>query len=154
MQYIQLTKGYIAAVDDEDLDVINIHKWHALDSQLPVIYAARWIPGLKPRKALRMHHAILGISSKELKEDNLVVDHIDRDGLNNQKKNLRIVTRTINSINSERCDNAKGIYYDCNRHRYKAFLLNPKVYVGTYRTETEAQQALTQFKLEHGYENN
>lgn len=41
-----------------------------------------------------MHRWILDVT-----DDKLIVDHIDGNGLNNQKKNLRIVTCSINKKN-------------------------------------------------------
>jgi hypothetical protein len=37
-----------------------------------------------------------------------VIDHINRDKLDNRRENLRVVSKSENSVNSPRCDKAKG----------------------------------------------
>lgn len=144
MKEITLTKGYIAWVDDEDYEVLSYYKWHALDSHPVHIYAAKWllrVPGF-PRVALRMHHAVLGIIGSELNKRNLLVDHIDRNSLNNQKYNLRIATRSVNAYNSNRSDNALGIYFDNCRGQFKAVDLGPpKKFIGWFHTLEQALEA-------------
>lgn len=147
MQQIPLTKGFHAIVDDEWYDLLIQFKWHAIDSHPYIVYAARWKSGSKPRKAVRMHHVILGVDPIELVNQRLVVDHIDRNGLNNIKSNLRIATRAENILNSSHCDDARGIYYEISRNRWKAFCLQPtKVYIGTYKTYEEAYLAKVKYE--------
>lgn len=90
---IELTKGYIAIVDDEDYDWLIKHSWHVHDSRPSVRYAMSWIKG----KIIRMHRLIL-LHYGQL-EDGLTVDHIDGNGLNNQKANLRTCTQAENTRN-------------------------------------------------------
>lgn len=149
MQEITLTKGYVTFVDDEDYESLAAHKWHVLDGHPWHRYAARWKPGSKPRQALRMHHVILGIDSQYLREEYLVVDHIDRDGLNNQRDNLRVTTRSVNAYNSERSDNAIGIYWDTVRLRYKTFILQPKTFIGWFKSFDEAAAAQEAYRADN-----
>ena len=123
--YIQLTKGYLAAIDDDLVDIINQYLWHALDGHPRIVYAARWLtPKTYPRKAIRMHHVVLNVTSEELKENNLVADHIDRDGLNNTRENLRIVSRSDNIKNSDNYEKTTWIRWDGYRGRYKVVMPN------------------------------
>jgi len=145
MKYIPLTQGYIALVDDEDFERINKNKWFAQvtkTGQYTVhVHAARWSKGIYPRYMIRMHHEILDIDVKKLNNEMKLVDHENRNGIDNQKYNLRISDKSKNSINSARSDQAVGIYYEKSRDRYKAFLLNPRRYIGTYKTYQEAKSA-------------
>ena len=49
-----------------------------------------------------LHRFILGIEDKRL-----IVDHIDRNGLNNQRKNLRVTNTSLNKRNQDTCRNNK-----------------------------------------------
>lgn len=51
-------------------------------------------------KTIYLHHLILGLPG----DKQLVVDHIDRDPLNNTRDNLRVVTRRENTLNSYKYD--------------------------------------------------
>jgi hypothetical protein len=97
MKQIPLTQGRIALVDDEDFDKLNNYKWraHCHKGQDKTFYARRNLPREpgKSRKMEHMHRVILCIP------DEYETDHIDRNGLNNQKGNLRIVTHRENCRN-------------------------------------------------------
>lgn len=92
--YWKDSEGQSVMVDDEDYDYLNKWRWGLSDG-----YAVR--VGYKidendeiRRKTIRMHRVIMGIT-----ESDIWVDHIDRNGLNNQKSNLRIATRSQNMQN-------------------------------------------------------
>ena len=90
---ITLTQGKVAIVDDGDDDWLNQRKWYARKGFL-TYYAVRNIPiGGGDRKVLRMHSAILNTPS------GLCTDHIDRNGLNNCRANLRLCTPQQNQFN-------------------------------------------------------
>jgi len=94
MKEILLTQGKIALVDDEDFEKIIAYKWHC-DCRKNTIYAETDIitDGTRKYKSLRMHRLITNPS------DNLEIDHINGNGLDNRKENLRPVTRRQNLQN-------------------------------------------------------
>jgi len=88
MKLIPLTKGKYAKVDDEDYEYLNQWKWH-------------YSTGHAYRKdsnnqTVAMHHLVLP------RNRGLVVDHINGEGTDNQKSNLRLVTNQQNSFNSQK----------------------------------------------------
>jgi hypothetical protein len=80
---IPLTQGKFALVDPEDYAGLARHKWCAA-KQGNSYYAVRSEGG----RQLRMHRVILNAPA------GMVVDHIDHEGLNNTKRNLRSCTNT------------------------------------------------------------
>jgi len=81
------------------------------------------------------------------------VDHIDRNPLNNQRANLRIVSLKQNARNTERHENRIGVAYDYTHNTYKAYIDQPdkpRINVGTYCTQDQAELALAQAKRELG----
>jgi hypothetical protein len=142
MKIIELTKDYHAEVDDENFETLVRDKWFAQEYYNQV-YARRWKkPKTYPRICISMHHQILGIHPNHLTTQGLLVDHIDRNGLNNQKTNLRVTTRSVNAYNSERSDTAVGIYWDDYTNKYKCMLLQPEPkFVGWFHTFDKALEA-------------
>lgn len=89
MRSVSLTRGYEAVVDDEDYDLVSQFKWYANVSGRTV-YAER-----KTRRVqMSMHRLILDAPA------HLCVDHIDGNGLNNTRANLRLATRQQNLFSS------------------------------------------------------
>ena len=146
MREIQLTQGYIALVDDEEYERINQYKWFAVVTVTGPngfhVAACRWSDGRPGRKMLYMHYDVLQISVASLKLRGKLIDHDNRNACDNQKRNLKEGNKSSNAYNSERSINAKGIYFEPSRNRYKAFLLKPRrKYIGTYKTYEEAEKA-------------
>lgn len=98
MKEIQLTKGMVALVDDEDYDRLLKHKWYFGSHG----YAVRDTGGRKNRRAVLMHNEII------CPLPTFVIDHLNREKLDNRKCNLRACTKSQNSFNSFRKDNASG----------------------------------------------
>jgi hypothetical protein len=85
---IPLTKGKQAVIDRQDFNLISGHKWNFKDR-----YAETKIGG----KTVLMHRLIMGVGGVVGKQ--VVVDHINHDGLDNRRSNLRLVTVMGNSLN-------------------------------------------------------
>lgn len=95
MKEIQLTKGAVALVDDEDFEYLNQFNWCLFNQ-----YAGRKLKASEgPRnKGLLMHHVLMPDVKKGIRH----VDHIDRNKLNNQRSNLRYCTQAQNALNQTR----------------------------------------------------
>lgn len=91
MKKIELTQGKFTIVDDEDFEFLNQWKWTVFCNKVP-FYAYR--QGPRPKRELILMHRLLLKCPK-----NKIIDHINGDGLDNRKENLRIVTHHQNLIN-------------------------------------------------------
>ena len=91
MKKIPLSQGYFALVDDEDFEALNYFKWSVANCgnkrRSPKLYARL----RRGRKQIYMHRELFSSIPP-----GMVVDHIDGDGLNNQKENLRLLTHSDN----------------------------------------------------------
>jgi len=141
MKEIQLTKGMVALVDDEDFERVNKFKWYTFQSH-KVNYAVRDIHIGKIKYRIRMHNLIMNYSP-----DDILVDHKDGDGLNNQKYNLRFCTHSQNNMNKRPqiggSSKYKGVHFDRSRNKWTAQIWRNNVYfyIGRFKTEIEAAKA-------------
>jgi hypothetical protein len=107
---IPLSQGKFARVDPEDYVGLARHKWCAA-KQGNSFYAVR----SEGNRQLRMHRAIVNAAA------GMVVDHIDHDGLNNTKRNLRSCTKAQNAYNQRpqkgRSSKFKGVCW--HKHEQK-----------------------------------
>lgn len=106
---IPLTRGYFALVDDDDYEKINEYVWSASSlGHRRTRYALTNIKIEGRYTTGRMHRLILEVSDSKL-----IVDHINGNGLDNRKENLRIVNASENatnvSINKRNKSGYKGV---------------------------------------------
>jgi len=132
MKEIKLTRGKVALVDDDDFEYLNQFKWHSLVCKY-TYYAVRTIRINGERKSLKMHRKIMNVSI------NKVIDHIDGNGLNNQKENLRICSQSQNCMNRKRTYGSskyKGVtVYKNNKNKVfiiARLMINRKVVLNSY----------------------
>jgi hypothetical protein len=142
MKKIKLTRNKYALVDDEDYDELNQHKWYAHKTKNTSYVRRR-------QKTIHMHRVIMNPPS------HLHIDHIDGNGLNNQKENLRICTGTQNQGNSKiRKDNTsdiKGVsWHKVNNKWVSHISINGKrKNLGYFSDKNEAKNAYTRAAKEH-----
>jgi hypothetical protein len=139
--HIPLTHGHVAIVDACDRDLADFY-WTARIGRSGNKYAFRRGDTVK-----HMHRIVLerALGRKLLAGE--LVDHIDRDGLNNRRSNLRLATRSQNNANSRRrSDNAsgfKGVMFYKPRGTWKAYINVDKrrINLGYYDTPELAHAA-------------
>jgi len=90
---IQLTKGYMAIVDDIDADLAEM-KWYPLTNKKgKTVYASN-------ANRSMLHQVIFErMTGIRLRGNLKVIDHVDHNGLNNQRGNLRLATNGQNIAN-------------------------------------------------------
>ncbi|MGD2093821.1 MAG: HNH endonuclease [Phycisphaerales bacterium] len=133
---IPLTRGQFAIVDAEDYPALSQYKWYANGND-GNYYAVREENG----KNITMHRVITGAP------DHLLVDHIDHNGLNNRRSNLRLATKAQNNRNTRVIPNKssryKGVYWNKANKKWAAKIkCNKKTYrLGYFNDEMEAGKA-------------
>jgi len=142
MKEIQLTRGKAALVDDEDYEYLNQWKWYACICD-GIYYARR----TSNKKKIFMHRQLLNA------EKGIEIDHMDHNGLNNQRANLRSCTSSQNKRNKSPLGRSKylGVEVNCKKSKsgdkvYYYFCARicdnyKKQYIGSFKTEEEAARA-------------
>ena len=113
IRYIALTQGKFAIVDAGDYEWLSQKKWHIAKGHTPKCYAAAYGKG---RRTILMHRLIME------PPEGLVVDHIDGNGLNNRRGNLRVCTQRQNLWNHPGRGGAsrfKGVSFDRKRGKWQ-----------------------------------
>lgn len=137
MKFIPLTLGKTAIVDDEDFERISLHRW-AFNSQGG--YAVR--KGCKRKgepRTVQMHREILHAPK------GCQIDHINGNGLDNRKANLRIADVQRNAFNRGKpnvpCSSQyKGVFRRKNKPSWYARIkyCDRHVELGAYSSEALA----------------
>jgi hypothetical protein len=108
---IPLTQGLFATVDNDMYDYLMQWKWQAI-KRGKLFHAIRTERKLFSKKTIYMHRVIMNTP------DGMDVDHIDGNGLNNTRANLRNCTRAQNSRNSGKQSNNNSGYVGVTWHRH------------------------------------
>lgn len=146
MKIISLTKGKFALIDDCDLELVGRYKWYAHKSD-HTFYAFRWDGVIK--KIVPMQNAILGIT-----DSTTMGDHIDHNGLNNQRFNIRKCSNSqnrINTIGGRESIGMRGVCFTDNRFRSTIHYNGVCHILGYYKTNIEAALAYNEAAVKiHG----
>jgi len=125
MKEIVIKDEYIARISDEDYEKCSKIKWKLTHD--------KYAQGLFNGKLISMHHFILGKP-----EDDMVVDHINRDRLDNQRDNLRFATNSQNNQNVPKRDGRAyiGTHYNDKRKHWRVYCKG--LYFGCFNNEIDA----------------
>jgi hypothetical protein len=141
MKEIQLTQGKVALVDDEDYEWLNQFTWYAKLSGVETFYAYRSVGCYENYRKVIMHREILHPPRE------MSVDHIDGDGLNNQKSNIRVCTKSENMHNRAKNRNNKsgykGVCFSKSMKRWitRIVVNGKKIQIGYYDDVLDAARA-------------
>ena len=146
MKEIKLTQGKFALVSDADFNFLSIYKWQA-EKHSHTWYAGTSIKIGSKWKRIRMHRMILKPEKKQ------IIDHINHNGLDNRRENIRITTQSINRKNSRKSPNLtsqfKGVTFSKEK-RKKPWVASIKIgnkykNLGRFETEIQASDAYKNF---------
>jgi hypothetical protein len=152
---IPLTKGYIALVDPCDADLAQF-KWTALESEYGgTVYAYRQTGTKLKRINVRLHRVIFErMAGRKLRSEELV-DHENQTGTDCRRSNLRLATKSQNSMNSKLStrnkSGYKGVSWDKNSQKWIARIrIGPKYPVlGYFDDPVDAHVAYCAAAREH-----
>lgn len=82
---VKLSNGGLALVDEADLPLVEAKGWHRREVNGAKVYACSW--------GGYMHRIILGAARGQ------IVDHVNGNGLDNRRANLRFASSSLNSAN-------------------------------------------------------
>ena len=147
MKELQASKNMVAIVDDEDYAALSGLKWHAFMVHKTWYAATTQIDG----KRTYLHRVIMKPATGE------EVDHIDGDGLNNQRANLRVCTHQQNQQNMRKPNIPTYSIYKgvtkLDRGGKKIWVAQVKhnkkhIHCGNFETQEEAARAYNARALE------
>jgi hypothetical protein len=127
MKELHLTKGFVALVDDEDYYYLSNWQWH-IDEQGYAVRGNQWHGKYITHY---MHREVLKARAGQ------IVDHINRNKLDNQKRNLRKCSHRQNMANSA-ARGGESVYKGVARcrGRWRAYLDGK--HLGVFDSEHEA----------------
>lgn len=130
---IQLSKGFNTLVDVDDWPELSKRAWHA-NTDGGLVYASC----RRPRTYI--HRLVAGTPA------GLDTDHINGDGLDNRRSNLRACSRRKNLANQRPMTGTtsrwKGVHWDKRARLWKAKIYRGRYYhLGYFKTEHEAALA-------------
>lgn len=145
--YMEITrKGikYKIYIDKEDIDKINVYKWHLhcrnKDNRLDV--CTNTYGSYKDRKYISLPRYLLNPPK------DLVIDHINRNTLDNRKDNLRIVTIFENNLNkSNNTSGCIGVVFDKSKNNYMVIFKNK--YIGRFKDFNKAVEVRKNLEKEY-----
>lgn len=138
--------SFLVLIDDDDYGMVSEITWHIETKTGYTEYAAGHVTQDGVDTTVRMHSLITGWGR---------VDHINGNGLDNRRVNLRPATHAQNQQNSfSRVGTSqyKGVWFD-GSHKWRAYITSNGVrrYLGTHTNEEVAARAYDEAALElHG----
>lgn len=134
---IGLSCGGLCVVDREDLDIVSEYPWYRSRTSNQV-YTKNSKQGL-----VSMSRLIMGVTD----DLSVLVDHKDRDPLNNTRKNLRLCTSSQNNCNKRALAKSSSVYKGVsidkvnNKWRSQITLYGKNYNLGRFDCEIEAAKA-------------
>lgn len=143
MQKIPLTQGQFALVDDADYEELSKYKWYANKNRSGIFYAWRVSKNKNgsPEK-ISMHRQLLGLKHGDKRQG----DHINHNGLDNRRNNLRICTPQQNQFNQRKkpkTSRYKGVSWCSRTKKWMAGIQfdGKSIFLGRFRFEELAALA-------------
>lgn len=142
MREIALTQGQVAIVDEEDYERVSAFKWHAWKAgNSRTYYASRTISyvdkGKRIYQKIFLHRFVMNTEDKST-----FVDHVNHEGLDCRKSNLRAATQMQNLWNRRKISLCSSMFKGVYLHKTGKWVARlGKMYLGIFSSEQEAAYA-------------
>lgn len=145
------TPSYVALVDDEDFEYLSQFPWYVRTTP-SAVHAKRDFYSDKKHFRTYMHMDVMKrVMGEEVDLSAHWIDHINGNGLDNRRENLRLVTRKQNAANRRPNKNSKtgikGVRWKAKDNRYEVYVAGK--YVGSSFSLEEAKEIRRQKAIEH-----
>ena len=136
-----LTRGYVALVDDEDYDAVSDLNWYAkkCGNQIYAVHSP-WNPKRRMNDTVLLHRFVTGFAFP-------LVDHVNGNGLDNRRSNLRPATDEQNGqnqkIGARNTSGYRGVDFVKSRGVYRARIASgrSRASVGVFLRPEDAARA-------------
>ena len=150
MKRIPLGRGEHAIVDDADFDWLNQWKWWTTGGGKYKHYAQRAsYPKGGGKIHISMHRLVLGLTTK------IECDHINGNGLDNRRSNLRKCSKAQNACNrrpqKKKMGRFKGVIWRKETKKWRAMIRHNKrlIHLGSFDDEVAAAIAYNTASLKY-----
>lgn len=144
---IVLNNGMVVLVCEEDFECLNQFKWYAKKGNENKLGKSVWY-AYRTSDGKKMHRLIMGTQDPKI-----VVDHIDGNGLNNQRSNLRecsIAENRTNSLSTYGTSKYKGVRFHKDKWNVSIKHNSKSIHIGIFENEENAARAWDQKARELG----
>lgn len=149
MRTIELGRGYTTVVDEDDYDKLSQYNW-SVDERSHTTYVKRSVYEGGIRTGTEIMHRLIMDAPEDMQ-----VDHINGDGLDNRKENLRLCSQKQNLMNKrsvvDSSSKHKGVCWDKGSSKWRAYIQvdKKKKHLGYYTDELAAASAYNEAAKEH-----
>lgn len=153
MKEIKAKNGEIILVDDDDFELLSKYNWRMNGKGRNTRYACANI--IKGEKAVIMHRFIMK------PEKNVFIDHINGNGLDNRKENLRLCTNQQNQgnqkISKKNTSGYRGVSKLITRYKSKKYVYwraeivknGKQIRIGSFKNIKDAARAFNAEAIKH-----
>jgi hypothetical protein len=143
IELVNLSKGKFAIIDIEESDLVNQYKWCINDKQNNnYAIATKVIDNIRHSK--RMHRVIMRVT-----DPSIIIDHINHNGLDNRKSNLRRCTFAENVKHTSSRIGSNSAFLGVSFKKQRTFKMyvaqiqcdKKKFHIGYFDTDIEAALA-------------
>ena len=140
---LNIGDGFFSEIDSSDFELVSKYSWRVLKSykKSKFFYVATTSYELGKRRHIVMHRLLMGVLNKPGKQ----VDHINGNGLDNRRSNLRICSQSQNMMNRKKHTSSskfKGVSWNKERKRWSSQikLRGKQTHLGYFNCEKEAAE--------------